>query len=133
LSDATEIRSRRLTLAQWSPLLSDLIVKHTQVDDPVEERIRERCVEAIESIANLELKSTPVSYQIVYEIVSARMDAIQAQQARFTEHGIAIGPMSALRTIPFRATFVLGLNEGQFPERERRDPMDLRVTRKAGD
>ena len=124
----------RLTLAQWSQRLSDLIVKHIEVDDPVDERIRERCIEAIESIAIPELRSAPVSYQIAYEALCARMAELESQRAQFTEHGIAVGPLSALRAIPFRAIFMLGLNESQFPERDRRDPMDLRLARrKAGD
>jgi exodeoxyribonuclease V gamma subunit len=134
LSDATEIRSHRLTLAQWSRLLSDLIVTHIHVDGPEDERVRERCVETVESIATRELRSAPVSYQLAHEIVSARIAQLESQLAQFTEHGIAIGPLSALRAIPFRAVFLLGLNEAEFPERDRRDPMDLRLAhRKAGD
>ncbi len=134
LADAVEIRSARLTLAQWSQRLSDLILKHIEVDDPVDDRIRERCIQAIESIARPELRSAPVSYQIAYEALSARMAELESQGAQFTEHGIAIGPLSALRTIPFRAIFMLGLNESQFPERDRREPMDLRIARRrAGD
>ena len=134
LSDATEIRSRRLTLLQWSQLLSDLILTYINVDGPADDRIRERCIEAIESIASPELRSEPVPYQIAHEIVFARIAELESQLAQFTEHGIAIGPLSALRAIPFRAIFLLGLNEAQFPERDGRDPMDLRLARrKAGD
>ncbi len=134
LADATEIRTRRLTLGQWAQLLSDLILTHIRVDEPLDERIRQRCIDAVESIASPELKSAPVTYQVAHEVVSARMSDLESQLAQFTEHGIAIGPLSALRAISFRAIFLLGLNEGQFPERDRRDPMDLRhVRRKAGD
>ncbi len=134
LADAVEIRSARLTLAQWSQRLSDLILRHIQVDDPVDERSRQRCIEGIESIARPELRSAPVSYQIAYEAVSARTAELESQRAQFTEHGIAVGPLSALRTIPFRAIFLLGLNATQFPERDRREPMDLRLARRrAGD
>ncbi len=134
LSDAMEIRSHSLTLAQWSLLLGDLLVTYIRVQGPADERVRERCIEAIESIVSPELASTPVGYQIAHEIVAARIVELQSQLAQFTESGIAIGPLSALRTIPFRAIFLLGLNEGQFPERDRRDPMDLRLMRRrAGD
>ncbi len=134
LFDAAQIRSRRLTLTQWSQLLSDLVMTHIQVDDPAEERIRDRSIEAIESIANAELKSAPVSYQIAHELVTARLAEMESQLARFTEQGIVVGPLSALRAIPFQAIFLLGLNEAHFPERDRRDPMDLRLLhRRAGD
>lgn len=134
LFDATAIRSHKLTLQQWSRLLSDLILTYIHVDDPAAERARERCVEAIESIVNPELSTAPVGYQIVHEIVSARLAELESQLVHFTESGIAIGPLSALRALPFRAIFLMGLNEANFPERDRRDPMDLRLARrKAGD
>ena len=79
----------------------------------------------IESIAGPELSSAPVHYRVAHELVSARFAELESQLAQFNEHGIAIGPLSALRSIPFRAIFLLGLNEGQFPERDRHDPMDL--------
>ncbi len=134
LSDATAIRSRKLTLADWARLLSDLILARIQVDGPEAERLRERCVEAIESIGGDEFRSAPVSYQVAYEVASARIAEVESRLGQFAESGIAIGPLSALRALPFRAIFLLGLNEGQFPERDRRDPMDLRLARRhAGD
>ncbi len=134
LSDAIEIKSSRLTLAQWAGRLSDLVSNHIQVDSPAEERIFERCLSAIESIAGAELRSSAVGYQIAYELVAARIAEVESQLAHFAEHGVVIGPLSALRSIPFRACFLMGLNEGQFPERDRRDPMDLRsLYRRAGD
>src|SRR5208337_1352572 len=37
-------------------------------------------------------------------------------------------------SIPFKVIFALGLNEAAFPERERRDPLDLRMLKRgAGD
>jgi exodeoxyribonuclease V gamma subunit len=130
LSDATEIRSRTMTLPQWSRLLSDLIVTFIRVDDPADERMLERCVEAVGSIADQQLRSTPVSYQIAYDMICARLADAESQPVQFSEQGIAVGPLSALRAIPFRAIFLLGLNETQFPERDRRDPMDLRLARR---
>ncbi len=134
LFDANEIRSRKLTLPQWAKLLSRLIVTNINVDNPDEERIRQQCIEAIDSISSPEIRSAPVPYRIAHELVSSRLSDLQPQLSQFTEHGIAIGPLSALRAIPFRAIFLLGLNEAQFPERERRDPTDLRhARRKTGD
>ena len=134
LSDVTEIRSYRGTLAQWSDLLGEFLLAHTHVEDPVDERIRERCIEAIDSIVSPELKAAPVSYQVVHEMVTSRIAELEAQTAQFTEHGIVVGPLSALRGIPFRTIFLVGMNEGDFPARDRHDPMDLRsVRRKAAD
>ncbi len=131
LSDAIELRSCDLPLGDWSRLLSNLILRHIHTTDSDDERIREHCISVVESIAISDLKSTPVSYQTAFETVSARILNVESQLGQFTEHGIAIGPLSALRAIPFRAIFLLGLNENQFPERTREDPMDLRLAKRA--
>ena len=133
LFDAIRIRSLRLTLTQWSALLTNLIASQIHTNDPADERARDLCMRALQSIADSEFTSEPVSYRIAHEIVSARLSELQSPRAQFRESGIAVGPISALRSVPFRAIFLLGLNEAQFPERDRRDPMDLRVARVAGD
>ena len=134
LLDAIEIRSRRLSLADWSHLLSDLIVTHIHTSDASDERTRERCLLAIESIARSDLRSDPVSYQVAYATVSDRLSEVESQLGQFAEHGVVVGSLSVLRSIPFKAIFLLGLDESRFPEQIRRDPMDLRnLNRRAGD
>jgi exodeoxyribonuclease V gamma subunit len=134
LLDAMEIRSRRLTLTEWSHLLGDLILTHIHTSDAADERARERCILAIESIARSDLQSEPLSYQVAYETVFDRLSEVESQLGQFAEHGVVVGPLSALRAIPFKVSFLLGLDESRFPEQTRRDPMDLRsVKRRAGD
>ena len=134
LADAIEIRSQSLTLPAWARLLSGLILTYIRTSGPLDERVRDMCVAAVESVANAEIKSEPVAYQVAFEMASGRIGEVQSQQGLFSERGVAIGPISALRAVPFRITFLMGLNENDFPERSRRDPIDLRlVGRKAGD
>ena len=62
------------------------------------------------------------------------MLAAQTEQGRYAESGVAVGSFSALRSIPFRVIFALGLGESTFPEREKYDLLDLRLARRrAGD
>ena len=44
LSDACEIRSRRLTFGEWARILGDLISTYVRVTDPIDERIRDYCI-----------------------------------------------------------------------------------------
>lgn len=48
--------------------------------------------------------------------------------------GVSVAAHGALRGIPFKAVFLMGMGEGVFPASDTRDPLDLRIhRRKAGD
>ncbi len=134
LSDACEIRSRQLTLGEWARILGDLVLTYVRATDPLDERIRDYCISAIESIAPPGIRSDPVPCQIACEAAAARIADAESRRGQFGARGVAVGPLSALRSIPFRIIFLLGLNEAGFPERPRHDPLDLRLARRiAGD
>jgi len=134
LSDACEIRSRQLAFGEWARILGDLISTYVRVTDPIDERIRDYCISAIESIAPAGIRSDPVSCQIACEAAAARIADAESRRGQFGERGVAVGPLSALRSIPFKVIFLLGLNEAGFPERPRHDPLDLRLVKRiAGD
>jgi exodeoxyribonuclease V gamma subunit len=134
LAEAREIRSQSLTLEEWGKLLSKLIFTYIQVSDPVDERIRDYCVGAIESIATAQIISGPVSYELACEFATACIAGVESRRGQFSERGVAVGSFSAMRSIPFRVIFALGLNEGDFPERGGHDPLDLRLAkRRSGD
>ncbi len=134
LSDAREIRSRRATLDEWGRALGNLILAYVRAPDPTDERIRDHCVSAIESIAAAGVRSEPVSCEAACESATGRISDVESRRGQFDQRGVAIGSLAAMRSIPFRVIFVLGLNEADFPERARRDPIDLRLARRsAGD
>ncbi len=134
LCDACEIRSRQLTLDEWGRVLGDLVSTYVRVSDPIDERIRDYCVNAIESIATPGIRSDPVSYEVACELATERIAEAESQRGQLGGHGVAVGPLSALRSIPFRVIFLLGLNEADFPQRPGHDALDLRLARRsAGD
>ncbi len=134
LADALVLRSRRFTAGQWGRLLGAVVNTYVHPADPAGERVRDAVVEAFESMAAPELRSAPVSYEVACELALARIADLESDYGRYAESGVAVGSLSALRSIPFRVIFVLGLGETVFPERDRRDPLDLRrARRQAGD
>jgi exodeoxyribonuclease V gamma subunit len=134
LAEAREIRSQSLTLEDWGRLLSKLILTYLQVSAPIDERIRDYCVSAIESIATAQIRSGPVPYELAYEFATACISDVESRHGQFTERGVAVGSFSAMASIPFRVIFALGLNESDFPERSGHDPLDLRLAkRRSGD
>jgi exodeoxyribonuclease V gamma subunit len=134
IADAIAMRSREITVEEWSELLAAMVDKYIRADEPVGERVRTWCLRAIAEMAPRGIKSGPVPYEIAHEIAAAAIGAAESEQARLAGSGVAAGSMTWLRSIPFRAIFVMGLGETLFPERERRDPLDLTlVERIAGD
>ena len=128
LADARQIRSQLLPLAQWAALIGEMIARYVRPSDPGDQSVRDRCLEALEAMASL--SSDPVGYEVAHAVVGAAFSDLAEHQGTFSGRGAAAGTLGALRALPFRAIFVMGLNETGFPERDRRDPLDLRIARR---
>ncbi len=131
LCDAQEIASCDLPLTEWSRVLGDLVAKYIQPQDRVGERVRDLIMRSIDSMAPAGLVSGPVSYAIAAELALARIATAESEHVAYAENGVVVGSLSALRAIPFRVVFMIGMGELHFPERERRDPIDLRLLRRS--
>ncbi len=134
IAEALDLRARRLPMSQWARLLSDLVRSYVRPADPAGRAVADRCIGAIESMASEELPGEPVFYPVACARALGRITGAQSEQGRYAESGVAVGSFAALRSIPFRAIFALGLGETVFPEREKHDLLDLRLARRrAGD
>ncbi len=134
LADALELRERRLPIGQWARLLSAVVETYIRPADPADRIVAAYCVDAIESMAPEGLQAEPVSYQVACARALARVAAAHSEQVRYAESGVAAGSFSALRSIPFRVIFAMGMGETVFPQRDRHDLLDLRTARRrAGD
>ena len=134
IADALSMRNARLTPQQWSRMLIEFLNTYLRPASALDERVRDSFLEAIESIGDSELNIGPMSYESAREMIATRITDLESPHGQFSGRGVAVGSLSALRSIPFKVIFALGLNEAAFPERERRDPLDLRMLKRgAGD
>ena len=134
IADALSMRDARLTPHEWSRMLSEFVNAYIRPASVIDERVRDKFLDAIESIGESKLHVGAISYESAREMVAARIADFESRQGQFSGRGVAVGSLSSLRSIPFKTIFVLGLGEGEFPVRDRRDPMDLRLLkRSAGD
>ncbi len=134
IADALSMRDARLTPHEWSRMLSEFVNAYIRPASVIDERVRDNFLDAIESIGESKLRVGPISYASAREMVAAQIADFESRRGQFSGRGVAVGSLSSLRSIPFKTIFVLGLNEGDFPARDRRDPMDLRMLkRRAGD
>jgi exodeoxyribonuclease V gamma subunit len=128
LADTREIRSHRLSLSDWATLLAELIGTYVQAGDSEDLSFRDQCLEILQAMGSL--TTDPVGYEIAHSFLSASLSERAARQGGFSRRGVAAGSLGTLRALPFRAIFVVGMNEATFPERDRRDPTDLRLARR---
>ncbi len=128
LADAHAIRSHTLPLSEWAAVVAELIGRYIRTPDPADQVVRDRFLETLESISSVQ--SGPVGYEVAYSLISASLPDLSGYQGGFSGRGVAAGSIASLRGLPFRAIFVMGLNEAVFPERETRDPIDLRLARR---
>jgi exodeoxyribonuclease V gamma subunit len=134
IADALSMRNARLTPQQWSRMLIEFLNTYLCPASALDERVRDTFLEAIEAIGNSELNIGPMSYESAREMIATRITDLESRHGQFSSRGVAVGSLSSLRSIPFKVIFALGLNEAAFPERERRDPLDLRMLKRgAGD
>jgi exodeoxyribonuclease V gamma subunit len=128
LADTREIRSHRLSLSDWAVLLAELIGTYVRASAPEDQSFRDQCLEILQAMRCL--RTDPVGYEVAHSFVSASLSERAARQGGFSGRGVAAGSLGTLRALPFRAIFVVGMNEATFPERDRRDPSDLRLARR---
>ncbi len=134
IADAISIRDARLTPREWSLMLNEFVSAYIRPEAAVDEQVRDRFLEAIDAVGDSTLNVGPISYESAREIVAARVTDLESRRGQYSERGVAIGSLTSLRSIPFKAIFVLGLNDAIFPEREHSEPLDLRTLRRvAGD
>ncbi|MGO9453957.1 MAG: exodeoxyribonuclease V subunit gamma [Candidatus Binataceae bacterium] len=128
IADVREVRSHRLSFADWSRLMHTMIAQYVHVSEPADEQIRDRFLEALGDMMTVE--SGALGYGVAHAFASALIDDVESQQGTLAGRGVAVGSLGSLRSLPFRTIFVLGLGEAIFPERDRRDPLDLRILRR---
>ena len=79
------------------------------------------------------LDDEPLYWDAVREIVDGELDASGARQP-FLAGGVTFCGLVPLRTVPFRVVCLLGMNEGEFPRRDRDRAINLiRLKPRLGD
>lgn len=131
IAHARSMRDARMTPQQWSRRLIDFVSAFIRPATATDEQVRDGFLEVIESIGDSNLEVGPMLYESAREMIAMRIADLETRRGQYTGRGVAVGSFSSLRSIPFKVIFALGLNEASFPEREHRDPLDLRLLKRA--
>jgi exodeoxyribonuclease V gamma subunit len=134
IADARFASHARLGLPQWIRFLRGFVSSVIGTTSDEDQRVLDKCEQAIEGLEALDLDDREVSYRIPYELAKAALGALSGSRGQYLADGVVVASFVPMRAIPFKVMFLAGLGEGQFPSAERANHLDLRLQRRrAGD
>ena len=124
------------TPEQWGHVLTGLVERFFLASDDAEDRLIQRCLAPLDGWlqacedARLD---TPLSLDVVRENWLAQIEEGGLHQ-RFFGGGVQFGTLMPMRSIPFKAVCLLGMNDGDYPRQKAARDFDLMGTSwRAGD
>ncbi len=90
-----------------------------------------RTMDALEALASTnEFKTTGVTSTVPMDLILSRLEGLKAGKESHLSGGVNVASLSALRSLPFKWVYVVGLGEGEFPEEDNSSTLDLRRYRR---
>ncbi len=138
-ADAEWLARHEAPLARWAEILVGLVdtylaTRRGEVGLSVSAaRDHERVRAMLAGLAHLDLDGRPVGFREVREHAARMLDAARSNRGEPLASGVMISPLAAMRAVPARVVFVVGLDEGVFPAADRPSPLDLRREVRPGD
>ncbi len=115
------------TPEQWCVLMAAVVQRFFEADGDAEERLIQRLQEPLEvwqqACADARMAS-PLSLDVVREHWLSQI-AESGQQQRFFGGGVQFGTLMPMRSIPFKAICLLGMNDGDYPRQTAPRDFDL--------
>lgn len=134
IDDAKQLRSAAMPLAAWSRHFVRYVRTYLAPADEADERALDRIAGALHGLRELDADGRTVDAATALSFARSAVEGVSAGGGRGLSGGVVVAALGSVRSVPFRAVYVLGLGEGSFPAAERRNPLDLRsIRRRAGD
>ena len=132
-ADSAWLAAHEATLTEWAEIFVGLVDAY--LARPTEEAARdvERVRAMLAGIAHVDLDRRKVGFREGREHAVRRLVSARADRGEPLAAGVMVAPLGAMRALPFRVAFVLGLDEGVFPAGDQPSPLDLRVDSRTGD
>lgn len=132
-SDAAWLLQHEATLTEWATVFVALVDSY--LARPTEEASRdvERVRSMLAGLAHVDLDGRKIGFREAREHAARRLVSARANRGEPLAAGVMIAPLQAMRALPFRVVFVVGLDEGAFPAGDQQSPLDVRHEPRAGD
>jgi exodeoxyribonuclease V gamma subunit len=115
------------TVAVWCAVLAQIVERFFEASDDAEERQIQRLLEPLEvwqQACDEAALTTPLALEVVREHWLSQLESDGLQQ-RFFGGGVQFGTLMPMRSIPFAAICLLGLNDGDYPRQTAPRDFDL--------
>jgi len=115
------------TPTEWVAVLQQLVALFFKPSDEADERLMERVMAPLETwLAECQLArlDSPLPLVVVREHWMAQLQQ-PAMQRRFFGGGVQFATLMPMRSIPFRAVCLLGMNDGDYPRSQTPRDFDL--------
>ena len=115
-------------LSEWLDFIAGMMTGYLVVDedDPAGKALLARFLSELANLADLGLGETPVRFRIAARLAERCLQGVPWGRGQYLASGVTVASFVPMRSIPFRAVFILGLSQGQFPRRAGRGELDLR-------
>ncbi len=140
LSPFRENRTR--PWAEWLQIMADIFERYLtfppdqKLEGFVQADLRRYLIslasmDDLESLRpNSDATSTEVAATIPMSLIQSHLENLKAGKEPFLSGGVNVSVLAALRSLPFKYVYILGLGEGRFPEDDEASTLDLRQYRR---
>lgn len=131
-SDAAWLVQQQATLTQWADIFVGLVDAYLARTTDETARDVERVRSMLAGIAHVDLDGRRVGFREAREHAMQRLARARQDRGEPLAAGVMVAPLGAMRAVPFRVAFVVGLAEGAFPASDQPSALDVREN-KPGD
>ncbi len=124
LGDVRFAREARLTLAEWIRFVHALLDAYVLPLDADDEAARLRVFAALDQLAAAHRDDTAVRLTVASALIHEALGTLRGTRGQVFGNGVVVGSLAALRALPFRVIFLVGLSPERFPAAERVAPLD---------
>ncbi|MCA9540941.1 MAG: exodeoxyribonuclease V subunit gamma, partial [Myxococcales bacterium] len=126
IADARACEAAEMSLTDWAIYLTRLVTTYVRTDAVADEIALSQCLGALERLRSADLEGQIVRFAVARDLARLGLRGLEGWRGQHQADGVVVSSLLPMRAIPFKAVFVLGLGEGQFPAAARNDPLDLR-------
>ncbi|HEY8923587.1 MAG TPA: hypothetical protein VIU64_04350, partial [Polyangia bacterium] len=124
LADARFARRASLPVAEWVRYVHALADAYVLPTSPEDEAARLHVFAALDRLAAASAPDVTVSLSVAHELVRDALGDLRGTRGQMFGNGVVVGSLDILRSLPFRAIFVVGLGPDRFPSSARTRPLD---------
>jgi exodeoxyribonuclease V gamma subunit len=132
-ADMAWLGTHTASLTEWSGILVALVDAYLGRRTDEAARDLERVRSMLAGLAHVDLDGRRVGFREAREHAIGRLETARANRGEPLAAGVMLAPLAAMRAVPFKVGFIVGLAEGAFPAGDQPSPLDLRTESRAGD